>query len=183
MKNRYKLISALVITFFPLFANAQQIFICKAAQLSFFSEARLEDIEAHSGEGKVAFNVQSGELVFRVRIRSFHFKNGLMEEHFNENYMESDKYPEAWFKGTLNEKIDPSSPGQVKVTATGVLNLHGISKQRSIQGIVDVKNGKIGLNAEFSIPVSEHKIDIPNDKISNISQDIKVKITALCMPK
>ena len=86
---------------FAPFANllAQHIYMCKNASISFFSEARMENIEALSNEGTGALNTSTGEFVVKVRVKTFRFKNGLMEEHFNENYMESDKYSDAIFKG------------------------------------------------------------------------------------
>ena len=158
--------------------KAQDIFMSKKAEISFFSEARLEDIEAVSKEAQCVLNVATKELIVKVKIKTFHFTNGLMEEHFNETYLESDKYPDAIFKGLILEKIDKTINKDYNITALGTLTLHGISEARTITGKILVKDGVISLIAEFLIPVSDYKIDIPNDKLSNISQDIKIKINS-----
>lgn len=122
-------------------------------------------------------------MAFKVPIQSFTFRNGLMQEHFNENYMESDKYPHATFKGKIVEDVDLSRDGTYKVSASGILSVHGVSKARTITGVIVVKNGQMMLNASFVVPVADHKIDIPDNKLLNISQDINVKLEAAYEPK
>jgi len=159
-----------------------QVYTTSAANLSFFSSARLEDIEATSKKGSVVLNTATNEVLFKVTISSFVFKNGLMQEHFNETYMESAKYPNAEFRGKINETINYAVPGEYKVTVTGSLTIHGVIIDRTIPGTITVKAGMISLSSSFIVPVSAHKIDIPNDKISNIAQDIKVSVHADCTP-
>lgn len=105
-----------------------------------------------------------------------------MQEHFNETYMESDKYPYAQFKGKINETINYTVAGEHTVTVTGSLLIHGVSVERIITGTLKVAPGSISFTATFMVPVSAHKIDIPKDKISNIAQDIKVSVYAVCTP-
>ncbi|MBW3544753.1 MAG: YceI family protein [Bacteroidetes bacterium] len=162
---------------------AQNIFLCNAVELSFFSEARFENIEAVSRKGSSAINVASRELAFKVPIQSFIFENGLMQEHFNENYLESDKYPYAIFKGKITEDADLSRDGTYKLTATGDLSIHGVTKTRTVAGLLIVKNGQMVLNTTFMVPVSDHNIDIPKDKLLNISQNIRVTVNAVYEPK
>jgi hypothetical protein len=85
--------------------------------VSLYSKAPIEDIDALSDKGTSVFNAATGELAFSVPIRSFKFDKALMQEHFNENYMESDKYPQAIFKGKINEKPDVTKDGIYPVTA------------------------------------------------------------------
>lgn len=162
---------------------AQNVFFSANAESSFFSEARFENIEAVSKKGTSAMNIATKEVVFKIPIQSFVFDNGLMQEHFNENYMESDRHPYATFKGKINEEADLTKPGTYKVTATGQLSIHGLTKDRTVAGVLVVKKGQILLTTSFIVPVADHKIDIPNDKLSNISQDISVKIKAAYEPK
>ena len=159
-----------------------QIYTSQAAQISFFSSARMEDIEATSKKAGVVLNTSTKEVMFKVLITSFVFKNGLMQEHFNETYMESDKYPYAEFKGKINEAVDLTKAGTYNVTVTGTLTIHGIAVPRTISGVVTVAAGTVTITADFMVPVSAHKIDIPKDKISNIAQDIKVSVQADCIP-
>jgi hypothetical protein len=159
-----------------------QVYTTQTASISFFSEARLENIEAVSKSGGVVLNTATNEVLAKVSITTFEFKNGLMQEHFNENYMESAKYPTAQFSGKIIEKINYSMPGTYPVTVTGTLTMHGVTVSRIISGTLIIKQGSIGLTSNFIVPVAEHKIHIPNDKISNIAQNIKVSIQADCTP-
>jgi polyisoprenoid-binding protein YceI len=163
--------------------TAQNIFLSNAVETSFFSEARFENIEAVSRKGSSAINAASREIAFKIPIQSFVFDNGLMQEHFNENYLESDKYPNATFKGKIKEEVDLSREGTYKLTATGNLTIHGITKERTVTGVITVKNGQMFLTASFIIPVADHNIDIPKDKLLNISQDIRVTVKAVYEPK
>src|SRR5579863_9792613 len=97
----------------------QDIYVCKNARINLYSSAPIEDIEANASDGVSVYNATTGELDFSVAIRSFHFPKSLMEEHFNENYMESEKFPKAIFKGKIQEHIDLSKDGSFPVTVTG----------------------------------------------------------------
>jgi hypothetical protein len=158
--------------------SAQNLYTTNSAQISFFSEARLENIKAETKKVSSVLNIVTKDIVFKVPILSFIFENGLMQEHFNENYMDSDKYPYATFAGKIKEDIDFSKNGDYKASATGKLTIHGISVERTIEGTIKVAEGKIELSSAWIVPVSDHKINIPNDKITNISQNISVKLNA-----
>ena len=160
-------------------SHAQKLFFSKSMETAFFSEARFENIEAVSRKGVSAVDVAKREIAFKIPVQSFKFSNGLMQEHFNENYLESDKYPHATFKGIIMEGADLTRNGTYNVIVTGELYLHGIAKERTIAGVITVNNSQLEINSAFIIPVQDHQIKIPNDKISNISQDIKVKVKAV----
>lgn len=157
---------------------AQNIFYSQSFETSFFSEARFENIEAVSKKGSSAINISNREVAFKIPIQSFVFDNGLMQEHFNENYMESDRFPYTTFTGRIEEAVDLTTEGSYKVTASGQLSIHGITTNRTVAGVIVVKKGEILLTTSFMVPVADHRIDIPNDKISNISQNISVKVKA-----
>ena len=159
-----------------------QVYATSVGNISFYSSARLENIEATSKKVNAIINTSTNDVLFKVAISTFQFKNGLMQEHFNETYMESAKYLSADFRGKINESVNYSVPGEYKVTVTGSLNIHGVVIDRTIPGILTVKAGVITVTSNFIVPVAAHKIDIPNDKISNIAQDIKVSIHADCTP-
>ena len=163
--------------------STQNLYLTNSAKILFFSEARLENIQAESKKGTSILNIASKEIVFKIPITSFIFENGLMQEHFNESYMESEKFPFATFSGKIKEDHDFTKVGEYKVSAVGKLTVHGVSVERNFDGIIIVTNGKIDLIAEFTMPVADHKIDIPNDKLTNISQNINVKIKATYEPK
>ncbi len=176
----------LCFTLFLLLAGkgyAQDLYYAKNVETSFFSEARFENIDAVSKKGTSVINVATGEVAFKIPIRSFVFKNGLMQEHFNENYMESDKFANATFAGKLMPGADLSKDGTYNVIVAGKLSVHGITRERTVAGVVEVKKGRILVTTSFEVPVQDHHIDIPNDKISNISQNILVKVKAQHEPK
>lgn len=163
--------------------TAQHLYHAPDVEMTFFSEARFEDIEATSKKGASVLNLITRKMAFKVSIASFTFEKGLMQEHFNENYMESDQYPYANFTGEIVDDIDLTKEGTYKVVVSGELSIHGVVKKRQIEGAITVKKGRIMIDSSFLVPVSDHDIDIPNDKISNISQDIMVKIKAIYEPK
>lgn len=144
-------------------------------EVSFFSSAPLEDISAKNNRVISMLNTETGELVVRVPINQFDFPNKLMQQHFNENYMESEKYPYGTFKGKLNEGIDFSKPGTYEATANGVLNIHGVDQKRSLNGKVIVgQDGKVQLQTKFTVALADHKIDIPRIVFNKIAEKIAV---------
>jgi len=156
--------------------DVKAIFFTKNAELTLFSEAPMENIEAVSKSAYGVINVNTGEIQFGVSIRSFKFRKALMQEHFNENYMESDKFPAARFKGKLNSPIDITKEGEFQVTATGDLEVHGITKKRSISGTVKVLNGRIDLNSIFDVKCQDHNIKIPSLVFKNIAETLKITL-------
>src|SRR5680860_969851 len=112
VKKKIKILLFLISCAGPLLLYSQPFYQSKDARISFFSSAPIEDITAVSKKGISVINFQTGEISFRVKIRSFQFEKGKMQEHFNENFMESHKFPTASFKGNIDEVIDPSKNGE-----------------------------------------------------------------------
>lgn len=154
------------------------LYVSKNAAITLYSDAPMEDIEGNSTDGKSVYNASTGELAFNVAIRSFKFQKSLMQEHFNENYMESDKYPQASFKGKITEKPDVTFNGSYPVTATGVLEVHGVKQQRTIKGKINVNNGKVTMTSEFMVKCADHKIEIPKLVFQKIAETLKITVTA-----
>ncbi|MFD0793310.1 YceI family protein [Mucilaginibacter litoreus] len=177
-----KHIGLIILVWLGINQAGQGIYACKNAVINLYSKAPIEDIEARSERGTSIFNSTTGELAFAVPIRSFKFDKSLMQEHFNENYMESDKYPQASFKGTLTTKPDLTKDGVYPVSATGVLDVHGIKQTRTIPGKITVANGAISLSSEFMVACKDHKIDIPTLVFKNIAETIKVNVNASYSP-
>ena len=180
MSKKLFMLSLSILLLASMYAQAQSIvFVADKIKVDFFSEARMENIAATSQTGAAAaINNTTRDVAFKVPISSFRFEHKLMEEHFNETYMESDKYPYAIFKGKIAEKVDLTVEGEYPVTVEGTIDVHGVSKPRSFSGTIQNKGGRLFLDSKFLMPVSDHKIDIPNDKLSNISQTIKVTLHA-----
>lgn len=154
-----------------------QRFVTRDAQISFLSETPLEDIQAESTASSVIFDMATGQLAFQVPILSFHFPKALMEEHFNENYMESERFPKASFRGVV-EGLDPSKEGEQLVTANGALEMHGVSQDRSVAGTM-VRDGDWWiLETQFEVACVDHQIDIPKVVSENIAEIIEVTVRA-----
>jgi hypothetical protein len=177
-----KYIALILLVWFSTNRAGQDIYVCKNATVSIYSKAPIEDIEAKTDKGTSVFNAATGELAFSVPIRSLKFDKALMYEHFNENYMESDKYPQASFKGKLTQIPDVSKDGTYPVSATGVFDVHGVKQNRSIPGKLTVSAGAITLSSEFMVACKDHKIEIPTLVFHNIAETIKVKVNAAYSP-
>ena len=156
----------------------QDIYTCKDAKISIFSTAPIEDISASSSNGTSVYNASTGELAFSVPIRSFKFPKALMQEHFNDDYMESDKFPKATFKGTIKEHPDLTKNGSYPVTAAGDFEVHGVSQARTINGTIKVSGGVVSMTSEFMVKCADHHIDIPKIVFHNIAESIKINVSA-----
>ncbi|TAE37046.1 MAG: YceI family protein [Runella slithyformis] len=156
-------------------AQTPNLYTTNGGQTDFFSETPVENITAINKAGQCIINATTGEVVVRLNIKQFDFPNKLMQEHFNENYLESDKYPTAVFKGKINEKIDVSKDGSYDLTAPGTLTIHGVAKERTLKGKLDVKNGQLTLATDFDVALADHKIDVPKLVFVKIAQVIRVK--------
>ena len=154
------------------------LYTCKNARISLYSSAPVENIEGISNAGKSVYNLATGELMFNVAIRSLKFDKSRMEEHFNENYMESDKYPQASFKGKITEKIDVNSNGSYPVTVTGVLYVHGVKQTRTVKGTVKINNGTLSMASEFMVKCVDHNIEIPKIVFKNVAETLKLNVSA-----
>ncbi len=157
----------------------QDIYVCKNADISLYSKAPIEDIEARSAKGTSVYNVTTGELAFNLPIRSFVFPKSLMQEHFNENYMESDKFPTASFKGKIQEHIDVTKDGSYPVNVSGVLTVHGVSQTRTITGTITVQKGAVSMSSEFMVKCADHHITIPTIVFHNIAESIRIQVSAM----
>ena len=180
MKNT--LFTLMAIAASTLAANAQ-LYSTSNGTISFFSKTPVENIEAKSTQVLSVLNVSTRELVFRVTNTTFKFPNKLMEEHFNEKYMESEQYPNSTFKGKINEEVDLTKDGEYKVTVTGKLNIHGVEQDRTIPGTISVKEGAIALLSDFKVKEVDHKIQIPKLVVAKIAEEIDVKVDAKLLPK
>ncbi|UTW64213.1 YceI family protein [bacterium SCSIO 12741] len=154
--------------------NAQGVWKTDSSHIKFFSEAPLENIEAENVKARGAINTEKNMIAISVPITGFKFEKELMEEHFNENYLESEKFPKGTFQGTFNEKIDWKKDGTYPATAKGSLTIHGVKRETTLKGTVNIKNGKIYVNAEFTVRLEDHDIEIPQIVFQNIAEEILV---------
>jgi len=161
-----------------IFQAGQDTYVCKNAKISLYSSAPIEDIKAETSSGVSIFNSSTGELDFSVSIQSFQFEKSLMQEHFNSDYMESDKFPKASFKGTIKEHVDVSKDGTYPVTTTGDLTVHGVTQKRTIPGTLTVKSGVITMTSQFVVKCADHNIKIPSIVFHNIAESIQMNVSA-----
>jgi polyisoprenoid-binding protein YceI len=159
-------------------ANAQGKFYTKTGKISFFSTTSVEDIEAINKSVVALLDSKSGDLQFAVLMKGFEFKKALMQEHFNKDYVESDKFPKAEFKGqiTNNSEINYTTNGTYNAKAKGKLTIHGVTKDIETSGTITVKDGKVILHAVFTALVADYNITVPKLYRDNISKSIKVTV-------
>ena len=168
-----------IFSFFLLIFQAafsQDTYVCKNGYAHFFSEAPMEDIEATSHLAVSVIDVEAKRIYSKVPIRSFQFEKKLMQEHFNENYMESERFPYGILDATFSEEIDFEKDGEHSISLNGELELHGIKKQRTIPGKIKIENGKLSGSAAFQVALKEHGIKIPKLVIKNIAETVKVTV-------
>ena len=173
MKQRTLILLIWCMMAIPALAQSN-IFSTNKGGVTFFSSAPLEDIEAKNNKAISLINTGTNEIAVRVPIKQFEFRNRLMQEHFNENYMESEKYPHATFKGKFNERIDFQSPGTYDVSATGTLNIHGVSQKRTLKGKLTIDDSGMNLITNFDVLLADHRIKVPSIVFNKIAEKIAV---------
>lgn len=159
-----------------------QIYMAKSCVTHFFSKTSMKDIEAKSTTAKPVLDAATGNLQMRVQNTSFKFESSFMEEHFNENYMESEKYPYATFKGKINEKIDYSKDGTYNVTCTGTMEMHGVTQQITATGTLTIKGKEVTIVSKFKVKPADYKIKVPSLYVKEIAEEIDVDITTMLEP-
>ncbi len=144
------------------------------SEVHFFSEAPLENIEAINQESIGIVDCGSHKFLFRIPIKDFVFEKGLMQDHFNENYLESGKFPNAIYQGTINGGINMDDNGTYPIVISGELEIHGVKQQRKISATIEVKGNSVKLNGKFIVKLEDHDIDIPTLVFNKIAEEIEV---------
>ena len=163
-------------------AKAQNRFFTKDAKINFNSSTPLEDIVAESNQATTFLDIDKNDVVFSVLTTSFKFRRALMEEHFNENYMESSKFPKAKFSGKIVSPIDWKSETQVTADLKGELTMHGVTKEVSLKSQITPGKGKIVANAEFKVSPEDFNIAIPAAVRDKIAKAVTIKIDVVYTP-
>lgn len=169
---------AIVFTLAAAQVAGQDKYIDRSGKASFFSSAPLEDIEAHSEQAVSILDLKSGEIVASMLMRSFNFRKSLMEEHFNENYVESHKYPKATFKGKVTNitALDLEKDGKYKLEVSGEITLHGVTRQIKTTADAVVAKGSLQAKAVFPLSVKDFDIEVPRLVINNIAEEVEVTV-------
>jgi polyisoprenoid-binding protein YceI len=171
---------ALVFVLSASVSFGQDKFFTRTGKISFFSKASMEDIEAKNKTVTAVIDSKTGGIQFAVQMKAFEFEKQLMQQHFNENYVESDKFPKGEFRGTItnNSEINYARDGNYTAKVKGKMTIHGVTKDVETTGTIKVDEGKLDINATFNILLSDYKIKIPSvvkDKVSN-----SIKVTVDC---
>jgi hypothetical protein len=164
--------------------RAQNVYSCENGKIAFSSNAPLEVIKAESAEMRGAIDVKKRTFAFAVKMTSFiGFNAELQREHFNENYMESEKFPEASFKGKIIEEVDFSNETIYFVRAKGTLTIHGVEQERIINVTVTMRENTATCEARFSVMLTEHNISIPKVVHEKIASEVLVEVNAVLMKR
>lgn len=138
----------------------QKIYTARTGMISFFSSAPLEDIEAKNNAVFSQFSTANGQYNFDMNIKDFHFENDLMEEHFNEDYLHSDKYPKAFFRGFITnfKDVNFAKDGVYNANVKGNLTIHGVTREVTYPGTIEVKGGRAIAKSKFKIVLKDYNI-------------------------
>ena len=160
--------------------SAQQKYYTNKASIHFLSKALIEDIEAFNEMVVCIVNVETGEMAFKAPINKFEFEKSLMKEHFNENYMDSEKFPHATFSGTITDlpQLDMTVNNQFDVQVQGDLTIHGVTQSISEAGTIEILDGNLKLYSEFVVRLKDYKVKIPKIVFQNIAEKLDVTIKA-----
>jgi polyisoprenoid-binding protein YceI len=164
-----KLITILFVL--PLCCYAQT-FVSEQSNIRFYSSALIEDIEAINEKAKSVIDLETGQIVFSVDIDGFQFAKSLMQEHFNENYLESEKYPKSTFKGQIVNWSNKEGVQEVEVK--GDLMIHGITKNVNLKGTIEVNKNSVKIESIFTVKLVDYKIKIPKAVFYNIAEEVEV---------
>lgn len=168
----------LLLTMNFITTSAQDRVLTRTGSISFYSKTPLENIEASTQAAVSVLDKKTGKLEFSVLIKSFTFEKALMQEHFNENYLESDKFPKSTFKGQIDDpgKINFDRDGKYLVSVSGELTLHGQNQAVTTPAMITILNGAASADAEFTITLADYKITIPSLVKDKISKTVKISV-------
>ena len=149
---------------------------------SFFSHATIEDIAAKNENVAGIFNVATGDVAFSIPIKEFQFAKSLMQEHFNEKYMESDQYPKSTFQGKVTG-FDLNVNQIQQAIAKGKLTIHGQTKEVEVPGTIEKQGDRLLFKAKFIAKLEDYKIAIPQLMWQNIAEQVEVTVDFVFKPK
>lgn len=163
--------------------NGQSKYFTRSGSLSFFSETPMENIEAKNTQTSCIFDTETGEIAVSAQMKGFEFEKALMEEHFNENYVESHKYPKATFKGKIIDfpSLTISEEAQ-EVKLNGMLNVHGVDKEINTTATLSKNDEGYKAISKFEVTAADFEIKIPKAVVSNIAEEIEVSINLQLEP-
>lgn len=165
------LILTTLFCFSALIGMAQTKYFTRTGKIQFTSKATMEDIQATNKTVTAVLDSKTGAIQFSVQMKGFEFEKELMQQHFNDSYAESDKYPKSEFKGTItnNSAINYKKDGSYTASIKGQLTMHGVTKEIVTTAVIRVSGNQLNTTASFTVPLSDYRIKIPavvKDKVS-----------------
>ena len=177
MHKRFSITILLTLFLSYSFKEPVDIYNVSKGTITFKSDAPLELITATSNELKGLIETDKKQFAFSIKIRSFKgFNSGIQRDHFNENYLESDKYPDATFSGKIIEDVDFTKNSTLTVRAKGTLTVHGVARERIIKSDMSIRNGQIFIKSNFTVLLADHNIPIPKVVHEKLASEIKVDV-------
>jgi hypothetical protein len=173
-----KLIFLILIILMVVGSSSAQKYFTRNGYVRFFSETPVENIEAKNSQASCIVDMATGEIVSKMLVTAFQFEKALMQEHFNENYVESDKFPQAILKAKIVnlKEIDLSKSGIKNVVLDADITLHGVNHHYTINGTVENQNGKIIAQSSFITKPSDFEIKIPKAVEDHIAKAVEVTV-------
>lgn len=158
----------------PVALSAQSRLIDKEGEAMFFSDALIEDITAKTKSAMAVIDTSTDEVAVSLNMKSFKFRKSLMQEHFNENYVESDKYPKATFTGKLTKSPDYSKNGKQEIPIKGEMTIHGVTKSMETTVTFTISDKKIDAETVFNLKVADYDIKIPTLMFKKIAEVVEI---------
>jgi len=179
-----RLILTFAILISTIVLQAQDKYYTKNGNITFYSKAPLEDIEAENKSAVCVFETKTGTLQFTVLIKGFEFENEEMQEHFNDDYLESNKYPKAEFKGQIlnNSSVNYTKPNSYPVNITGQLTIHGVTKEVQSSGTIKIEGDALIATSSFIIQVADYNIKIPSLVKDKVAKTVKITVDTKLEP-
>lgn len=173
-----QMLTAALLLMLTLPVFSQKRYFTKSGQIN-FSAGTGEDIDGVNKAATSVFDATTGQIEFAVLVKGFEFKRALMQEHFNENYMESNKFPKSVFKGKIVniDKVNFQKDGTYPVTVKGVLDMHGVKKEIETTGTFKVTGETVNSDASFTVLLADYNIDIPSLVKDKISKTVTIKVS------
>jgi polyisoprenoid-binding protein YceI len=180
-RTKIKCIISVAALLMLIYTNAHsQVYMTRTGFIGFYSKMPLEDIRAENNQVFAAIDTDKKNIAFSLLLRGFVFTKELMQEHFNENYVESDRYPKATFSGSFTGDVDLTKDGVYRVMVKGNLNLHNVTHPLEAPGTIEVKGGKLLGQAEFKVRPEDYNITIPSLVRDKIAQEMRVNVKIEC---
>lgn len=159
----------------------QKRYTVEKSEVTFFSDGVIEDIQANNQTVTSIFDGGRGDIAFLIRIRDFQFEKKLMQVHFNEKFLDSEKFPKSTFIGVVSG-FNPDKSGLQQVVAVGKLFMHGVTREIKVPGTIELKDSKLHLKASFMVKLLDYNITIPQIVWQNIAEDVEVKLDFIYRP-